>query len=83
MPEHAHKDDKEFIELILKSLPFKLRERARLGYDDVFNEAFNAEIIEHKKLNKARYTANTRLRLFKDKFLSASMGKCVSPPKAK
>lgn len=37
------------------------------GYKSVFAEAYNLEPLEHKKMNKARLTANVRLRAFVEK----------------
>lgn len=62
---HKH-DEKWFKEQIAK-LPAAYVEKAYEGYQKVWEAAFAAEPIEHKKQNVARRAANIRLREFVEK----------------
>lgn len=70
LPERYHPYDKKWIEGQLKKLPpFALR-RAIEGYEKVFAENYDSEPIEYKKMNKARFAANTRLRKYVEKIIT-------------
>ena len=70
LPERCHPYDRKWIEAQLQKLPpFALR-RAIEGYEKVFSESYDSEPIEHKKMNIARYTANTRLRKYIEKIIA-------------
>ena len=59
-----HKDDKKWIDEQLKKLPGHLRAKAVSAYSSVYLSAINAEPEEHKKENAARFSANSRLRIY-------------------
>ncbi|AUR88524.1 hypothetical protein NVP1115B_49 [Vibrio phage 1.115.B._10N.222.49.B11] len=80
IPNKAHKDDVGWITEKLKPLLPQMRSRAVYGYDEVFTAAYDSEPTEHRKSNKGRKAANTRLRLFVDKFYKASIGHTIKPP---
>ena len=80
LPETTHEQDKEWVSDKLNTLTPTMRTRAVIGYDSVFNETLANTPIEHQKLNRARYAANTRLRLFIDRFHLASLGYTDKPP---
>lgn len=65
---HPH-DFKWICEQIAR-LPVHLQPRAEAGYSLVYQEAHDAEPVEHKKENAARFAANTRLRKFVEKVLA-------------
>ena len=44
-----------------------LRVKVWQAYRKAFDDAFDAEPLEHKKENKARFAANNRLRIFIEK----------------
>lgn len=72
MTEIPLKDDRKYYHEQLSRLPTReLQRKAADGYRAVFLEYFHAELILHKKENKARYAANTRLRVFVDKIISS------------
>lgn len=79
--EIPHQHDKEFYEAMLDKLPATTRDKARMSYSEVFWSAYNNEPLQHKKLNKGRREANTKLRLFVDKYSAALMGYTSSPEK--
>ena len=70
LPARCHFQDKKWIEEQLKKLPpFALR-KAIDGYEKVFAESYDSELVEHKKMNVARYAANTRLRKYIEKIIT-------------
>ena len=70
LPKHAHKDDISWIKEQLSKLPVAYRTKAVKGYDAAYEEAFDAESLEHKKENRARFAANTRLRRYVERVLA-------------
>ena len=70
LPERYHLHDKKWIEEQLKKLPPFAVRRAIEGYEKVFSESYDSEPIEHKKMNVARYAANTRLRKYIKKIIT-------------
>lgn len=83
LPKNAHKEDIEFIKSQIDSLPVYMRQKAIIGYDNVFNNTYANTPVEHQKLNKARREANIRLRHFIDKCANAAMGYTEKPPIAR
>lgn len=83
IPECAHNGDIKWIEEMLSKLNPTMRQKAVEGYTSVFTSELSNEPIEHKKLNRARYSANLRLRLFVDRFHLALNGYTVNPPEVK
>lgn len=79
-PECAHEHDKPWIIDRLSLLNPGMRAKAVDGYSNDFRLAYDSEDTEHKKSNAARNEANTRLRLFVDRFYLASLGHCAPPP---
>lgn len=71
LPERYHQHDRKWIEEQLKKLPPSALTTAIRGYEKVFSENYDSEPIEHKKMNKARCAANTRLREYVKKVISA------------
>ena len=70
LPKQYHPSDQKWLEAQLNKLPpFALR-RAIEGYEKVFAESYDSEPVEHKKMNKARYAANTRLRKYIEKIIA-------------
>ena len=67
---HVH--DRQWVESQIALLPVSIRQKTLRAYNDVFKEAHDAEPIEHKKMNKARFAANTRLREYVEKILKNS-----------
>jgi hypothetical protein len=71
LPKLHHQHDKKWIEEQLKKLPPSALATAIKGYEKVFSESYDNEPIEHAKENAARRAANTRLRLYVQKVISA------------
>lgn len=70
LPERYHQHDKKWIEEHLKKLPPSALATAIRGYEKVFSESYDSEPVEHKKMNKARFAANTRLREYVGKIIA-------------
>ena len=64
MPRHYHQDDAPWISAKLGTLEPSLRAEVWAAYARAYMEAWQEEPIEHKHHGKARFAANTRLRLF-------------------
>lgn len=64
------RDDARWIRQQLERIPQRYRQKAVDGYSDAYQSAYDAEPIEHRKENAARFAANTRLRIFIDKALA-------------
>lgn len=65
-----HPHDTEWVKQQIMMLPkHELKEKAYNGYSKAYKAAMDSEPVEHKKENKARREANTRLRLYVSKFL--------------
>ena len=63
-----HKDDEKWVtKQITKIHDPALRVKVWEAYKKAFGEAFSLEPLGHRKENKGRAEANTRLRLFVDK----------------
>lgn len=71
LPKNTHPQDKNWIISQIQHLPARLRPTAIKGYDAAYAEAHAAEKVEHTKTNAARRAANTRLRLYVQKVISA------------
>jgi hypothetical protein len=71
LPKNTHPHDKNWIISQIQQLPARLRHIAIQGYDAEYTEAHTAEKVEHAKENAARRAANTRLRLYVKKVISA------------
>ena len=59
-----HRHDKKWVTEQLLKLPQNKKQVAWDGYKRVYKEAFEAELIDHRKENQARRAANTRLRSY-------------------
>lgn len=64
MPHRYFKDDEQWIHLKLSPLEPDLRFNVCAAYTKVFNEAFEAEPLSHRKMGRARFAANNRLRIY-------------------
>lgn len=67
MPNKLHKDDEQWIHTKLSPLHPDLRYNVCRAYDKVFEETKESEQLSHRKIGKARYAANNRLRIFIEK----------------
>ena len=51
-----------------------MRQRAVVRYAEVYQQAFDTELVSYRRENRARHEANTRLRLFVGKYHKAAIG---------
>ena len=64
LPEHHHIDDRFWILGQLAELEPRRRVKALAGYSEVYQQEYEKEPADHKKENRARFAANTRLRAY-------------------
>ncbi len=79
MPEIYTLADAAWIQEQLLMLPPTLRQKAAIGYAEVYQAAFDAEPVSYRQENRARFAANTRLRLFVRKHYRALQGYTEQP----
>jgi len=82
MPELFSEADRDWINEQLQRLTPSVRPKAVLKYAEVYQEAFESEEVTYQQENKARREANTRLRLFVNRYAAASEGITSRPPQA-
>lgn len=82
LPEHCCKDDEQWITGKLADLPQKVRKKVAQEYSNLYLEEYNKELVQHKKENKARRAANTRLRKYVERYSSVMKCKVNEPPTA-
>lgn len=64
MPPHYHPEDAAWISAKLALLAPSLRTQVCAAYGKAYRETWEAEPVEHKQANRARFAANSRLRIF-------------------
>lgn len=64
MPCYYYQDDAKIISARLGMLDPALRSQVCDAYAKAYREAWEAEPVPHKRHNKARFAANSRLRIF-------------------
>lgn len=64
MPAHYYPDDAKVISARLGVLDPVLRGEVCAAYAKAYREAWEAEPVSYRKVGKARFAANTRLRIF-------------------
>lgn len=70
LPKTMHDGDLKYVQSQLAKIPYSYRVRACDGYSQAWREAYQAEPEIRHKENKARNTANTRLREYVDRVLA-------------
>lgn len=80
LPDHYCRDDEKWIIEQMSKLPTKVRAKISALYSDVYVTAYNNESINHKKENRARREANTRLREYVKRYTSVISCKVSKPP---
>ena len=60
----CHEDDKKWILEQIRKVPAQDHADVVAGYGQLYQAAYDAEPLDHKKENKARFTANSRLRKY-------------------
>ena len=71
LPKIYHPDDRKWLEDLFRKLPTEHRSRAAEGYSKTYSEVLEREPAEHKKENAARFEANSRLRKYVQRILTA------------
>lgn len=79
LPDHYCRDDEKWIIEQMSKLPTRVRAKISAAYSVAYVTAYNDESINHKKENKARREANTRLRVYVKRYTSV-MNQAVSKP---
>jgi len=79
MPSDFYADDEKWIREMLLHLDPSTRNKITTKYGEIFQITWEMEPISYRKNNRARHEANTRLRVFVDKYAAYSRGH-VSPP---
>lgn len=64
LPKNHHQDDQRWLNENLAYLDKDTRHKVCNSYSRVYRDAEHAEQNENKKSNKARFAANSRLRIF-------------------
>lgn len=71
LPKHHHPHDSKWIAEQLIKLPPDYREHATKAYSDVYERVYSSVPLRHQKHGEARREANTRLRKYIERVLSA------------
>lgn len=79
MPEHYLTDDESWIQEQLLQLDPTTRVKIARKYAEAYQEAWDKEPVPFRKDNKARRSANTRLRVYVQKYARASRGYTLPP----
>ncbi len=79
MPEHYHADDADWIQEQLLQLDPTTRVKTAMRYSEVYRETWDKEPVSFRKGNRARRSANTRLRVYVQKYARASRGYTLPP----
>lgn len=65
LPQYHHDHDKKWLnEKLSMCLSHLEREKVCEAYSKVYKEVFDAEPVEYRKEGRARFAANTRLRVY-------------------
>ena len=78
LPSHYCSQDERWIKERINMLAPTLRNRAVRRYGEVYNETYTNTPICYQKEGEARKEANTRLRLFVDRY--GMLDKIKNPP---
>ncbi len=79
MPEHYHAGDADWIQEQLLQLDPTTRVKIAIRYAEVYRETWDKEPVSFRKDNRARRSANTRLRVYVQKYARASRGYTLPP----
>ncbi|TNG94849.1 hypothetical protein FHQ28_05495 [Pasteurellaceae bacterium USgator11] len=81
MPECYPKESHDYIVEQLMQLPFSKRDRVCKLYSAAYREAYDLEPVSYRKENKARFSANVRLRKYVKNYRAVTQGLVSKPPK--
>lgn len=79
MPEQYCDADRDWIQEQLLQLDPTTRVKIAAEYARVYQEEWDKEPVSFRKGNRARRSANTRLRVYVQKYARASRGWMLSP----
>ncbi|MEC5343684.1 hypothetical protein ABRZ24_13875 [Brenneria populi] len=82
MPVAYCREDAAWIQETLRQLPTAQRVKIAHAYAEAYQTAFDAEPVSYRQENAGRREANTRLRLFVERFSRANQGFTSPPPLA-
>ena len=82
MPVAYCREDGAWIQEILGKLPRGQRDKITHAYAEAYQAAYDAEPISYKQENAGRKVANTRLRLYLERYSRANQGMTSPPPLA-
>lgn len=79
MPAVFVQEDGKWIQEQLNGLPVSMRHKVAAQYAAVYQAAFDAESMPYRQQNAGRREANTRLRLYVQRYQNAAMGLTEKP----
>lgn len=82
MPVAYCREDGAWIQETLGKLPRGQREKIAHAYAESYQAAYDAEPVSYRKENAGRREANTRLRLYVERYARANQGMTSLPPLA-
>ncbi|AYH09396.1 hypothetical protein C5E24_06680 [Pectobacterium parmentieri] len=82
MPSVYCREDAAWVQEMLGKLPRVQQEKIAYAYADAYRAAHDAEPVSYRQENAGRYAANTRLRLYVERYSRASQGFASPPPLA-
>ncbi len=82
MPAEYCQADAEWIQGQMLQLRPSMRNKVAVLYAEVYQAAFDAEPVSYRRENKARHEANTRLRVYVQRYADAAAGLTEKPPLA-
>ncbi|WP_324135878.1 hypothetical protein [Erwinia psidii] len=82
MPSVFVQEDAAWIQDQMSKLSPSMRHKIAVRYAEVYQVAFDSEPVSFRQENRARHEANTRLRLFVDRYHRAAMGLAEKPREA-
>ncbi len=80
MPALYCREDAAWIQDQLGKLPHGQRGKIAHAYEEAYRTAFDAEEVSYRQENAGRKAANTRLRLYVERYSRAGQGMTTAPP---
>ena len=81
LPKRHFSHDTKWIAEQLSKLNPAVRDKVSRRYSDVYGAIYDDTAIDYQKDGFARREANTRLRIFVDRFGASARGETKSPPR--
>ncbi|MGP0979248.1 MULTISPECIES: hypothetical protein [unclassified Serratia (in: enterobacteria)] len=80
MPAVYCREDAAWIQDQLGQLPHGQRGKIAHAYEEAYRTAFDAEEVSYRQENAGRKAANTRLRLYVERYSRSGQGMTTAPP---